>query len=224
MQEVKYTIVCVLKTGQWTHPGTKDKTVEYGPEHVIWLRDQVAKHYNGLHRFVCLSDIDIPGVETIKLKHNWPGWWSKMELFRPDLGFDRMFYIDLDTVLAGNIMPMVKYDHKFTVLRNLSRGKGIGSGMMAWRAAIAHRLYDWFCEEPERHMAEYVSSNRWGDQGFIEDRLRPSHLFQDIFPKQIVSYTIDMNKQGDPPPKARVVIFHGKLKPWEVEASWIPRP
>ncbi len=32
------------------------------------------------HRFVCLSDVDVP-CERIFLKHGWPGWWSKVELF-----------------------------------------------------------------------------------------------------------------------------------------------
>jgi hypothetical protein len=25
---------------------------------------------------VCLSDVDVPGVETIPLRHGWPGWWN----------------------------------------------------------------------------------------------------------------------------------------------------
>ena len=41
----------------------------------------------GLERIVCLTDLalDVEGVETVPLLHNWPSWWSKFEAFRPDL-------------------------------------------------------------------------------------------------------------------------------------------
>lgn len=219
---IRHTIACVLKTGKWDHPGQKNKTVEYGPEHVRWLKAQVEKACPVVHRFVCLSDIDVEGVETVPLKHNWPGWWSKMELFRNDLDFNKVFYLDLDTVLTGSITSMVKRAHHFSVLRNLSRNKGVGSGVMAWHAPQGHRLYNIFSKDAEKYMADYVTSARWGDQGFLQEHLRRYQFLQDAFPKQMVSYTMDMNKQGDPPPDTRIVIFHGKLKPWEVEASWIP--
>ena len=47
---------------------------EYGPRHVQWLARQIP----GL---VCLSDRKVEGVETIPLRHDWPGWWAKMEMF-----------------------------------------------------------------------------------------------------------------------------------------------
>lgn len=56
--------------------------VEYGPEHVRWLRDQIPGKLGTAYRFVCLSDIQIFGVDVIPLRDDLPGWWSKLELFR----------------------------------------------------------------------------------------------------------------------------------------------
>jgi len=51
--------------------------------------EYVLEIFNGISifaddaEFVCLTDDDpedIPGAKP--LKHNWPGWWSKMEMYR----------------------------------------------------------------------------------------------------------------------------------------------
>ena len=31
--------------------------------------------------FICLTDLDLD-CQTLALDHDWPGWWSKIELFR----------------------------------------------------------------------------------------------------------------------------------------------
>lgn len=213
-------VACVLKTGGWRN---RHINVEYRPEQVCWLRDQVTRHLQTAHRFVCFSDIDIPGVDVIPLTDDWPGWWSKIELFKRDYG--RVFYIDLDTVITGDITRMVKHPHRFSVLRNLSsRHSGrIGSGVMAWSGDHTV-IYNAFKKDPEKFMAEYVVSERWGDQGFIQDVLRQNggwdHL-QDLFPGRIVSYKFDLYRR-DPRPDNRIVCFHGEPKPWQTNHRWVP--
>nr|WP_145924153.1 hypothetical protein [Halomonas elongata] len=39
------------------------------------------------------------------LAHGWPGWWSKLELFRPHGG--DLLYLDLDTVVRGDLQPLI---------------------------------------------------------------------------------------------------------------------
>src|SRR5690606_10951218 len=158
------TIACVLKTGVWQN---RHMRIEYGPGHVRWLRDQFPQHVRTAYRFVCLSDIPIAGVDVIPLRDDLPGWWSKMVLFKE---FDDAFYVDLDTVIVGDITRMVKHKHKFTVLRNLSsRQSGrIGSGVMAWRGDYSH-LYRAFMADPEWHLAACVTPAKWGEQGVIQD-------------------------------------------------------
>ena len=83
------TIACVLRSGG-----------DFDAEYVERLRDGVAANLSLPHRFVCLSDIEVP-CERVALRHGWPGWWSKLELFEQLKG--RVLYFDLDTVIAGSL-------------------------------------------------------------------------------------------------------------------------
>ena len=211
------TIACVLKTGGWRN---KNNVVEYTPEHVQWLSRMVADHVTIPHRFVCLSDVSVDGVETIPLQDDLPGWWSKMEMFR-DL--DQAFYLDLDTVIVRNIDHIVSHPHKFTVLRNLSSTDRdrIGSGLMAWNGDYSS-LYYKFIKQRERHMAECVVPQMWGDQGFIQAHHKNFDRIQDLFPGQVMGFKTQLNR-GDPTHDCRIVVFNGEPKPWEVDRGWIPK-
>lgn len=214
------TIACVLKTGGWKN---RHMNIEYHPKQVQWLRDQVARHVKCDYRFVCFSDIQIEGVEVIPLEDNLPGWWSKLELFKRDMG--KVFYLDLDTVIVSEITHMMRYAHKFTVLRNLSSSAPgrIGSGIMAWDGDCSH-IYNEFIADAKRHMDECTVSSKWGDQGFIQEHMRERggwEYFQDLFPGQLVSYKFDLGR-GNPRQPNRIVIFHGEPKPWETNHNWVP--
>lgn len=215
------TVACVLKSGGWRN---RSMRVEYTPAQVRWLRDMVARHLRVPHRFVCLTDVPVQGVDTLPLRDGLPGWWSKMELFRE---FDDAFYLDLDTVLVGDITPLVTHAHRFTVLRNLSsKADGrIGSGLMAWHGDCSH-LYAAFMADAQRHMAECTTSAKWGDQGFIQHQ-QAAHggwdCFQDLWPGAVASYKIDHIAALGLRPAHKIICFHGKPKPWEVRHRWVPR-
>lgn len=201
------TVACVLKTGVWKN---LTKTVEYLPEHVGRLQALTAKYLTLPHRFICLSDTKVP-CERIPLVHDWPGWWSKIELFRPGLFDGPVLYLDLDTTIVGKINHMVQHN-AFTALMNLSARKRdrIGSGILFWHGDYSH-IYEAFKQDPERHMARYVTSDRWGDQGFLQDHLESWVFWQDLFPNQVRSQKLD-------PPHAedRILCAHGRPKPWDV--------
>ena len=54
---------------------------------------------------------DVPGTK-IELLHgdDWPGWWSKMELHRPDLPSGRTLYMDLDSHAIRSLGPILDYE------------------------------------------------------------------------------------------------------------------
>lgn len=219
------TIACVLKTGKFDNGKFKD--IEYRPDHVLWLKKMVERYVTVPHRFVCLSNVDIPGCEVIPLVHNWPTWWSKIELFRPNLFDDKVFYQDLDTVIIKNIDDMVNYGgvgNFFVVLKNLSRGVGFGSGLMSWRGDYS-QLYEIFKQNPDKYILDYSKhGSRWGDQGFLQERIVNAKYWQDLFPGTITSYYFDMKMKNkiNPPERTKIVCFQGKPKPWEVKANWVP--
>lgn len=214
------TVACVLKSGGWRN---RHMRVEYLPADVVWLRDMVKAHLEAPFRFVCLSDVEIPGVEVIPLENDLPGWWSKLELFRAFTD-EPVFYLDLDTVIVGSITAMVDHPHTFTVLRNLSasnpRTDRIGSGLMAWEGDYSH-VYRAFMADPSRHMRECMTPKRWGDQGFIAAHVPDRHYWQDLLPGAVVSYKFDL-RRGAPRTPNRIVCFHGEPRPWQVRAAWIP--
>lgn len=191
-----FVVACVLKSGGI-----------YDAEWVRKLNAGVAKHLPVDHRFVCLSDVDVP-CERIPLEHDWPGWWAKIELFKLD---GPVLFFDLDTVIVGDLSDIAGLATRtpFAALRDFYRPEGIGSGVMAWRGDVS-ALYDAFAADPEGWQAHV---GKRGDQGFIEDvaDLASIARLQDAMPGQIVSYKAHHCKDGIPD-DARVVCLHGKPK------------
>jgi hypothetical protein len=54
---------------------------------------------------------DVPG-NKIELLHGdeWPGWWSKVELHRPDLPAGRTLYMDLDSHAIRSLGPILDFE------------------------------------------------------------------------------------------------------------------
>lgn len=187
---------CVLRSGG-----------DFRPEHVQWLAKQVP----GL---VCLSDMPVPGVETIPLRTDWPKWWAKIEMFGPSLSGD-VLMIDLDTV----VLKLPTMPDRTTVLRDFYHPGLIGSGFMFVTAADRARVWEAFNANPAGIMAACNKWPRWGDQGFLMDHLAGSQRWQDV----ARVYSFKAHCSGGLPADAEVVCFHGKPRPWESAAKWIPR-
>lgn len=195
-------VVTVLKSGG-----------DFKPLHVAALQRQIGK-WAPFASFECLTDMDVPGVNCRPLVRNWPGWWSKMELFDPDLpgGF---LFMDLDTVIVGPLDDIEKVD-KLTLLRDFYRDgvklkEGLGGGLLYLTDPERQPLWDNFTVRPSLTMA----MNRRGDQHYFEHFwLRKHQRWQDVVPGQVISYKVHC--AHGIPPDARVICFHGKPRPWEV--------
>lgn len=195
------TVATVLKSGG-----------EYHPSHVVALKKRFERHLTIPFRFVCLSDVATPHYDVVPLKHDWPGWWSKIELFREDLFPGPVFYADLDTVPVRN-MDSIVLGHRFTVLRNFwvaPTHSRIGSGLMAWSMNLSP-LYEAFAANP-LVAAEYTTKEAWGDQGFIQQWAWDCPRWQDVHPGKVVSWK--MHCQEGIPQEASVICFHGQPRPW----------
>lgn len=219
-------ITCVLKVGEFYN---NNNLVTYTPQHVQWLAKQVKEHLTIPHRFVCLSNVEVESIKVFPLIHNWTGWWSKLELFRPNVFYDKVFYIDLDTVITGNINHIVNYPHSFTTLRQISQASyqnNMGSGVMCWNPLERKDLiniYNKFKNSPDKYINTYITSDKWGDQRFIQDNIKQyPEFFQTLFPNEFVSYKRDLN-YADPTPENKFIIFHGKDKPEHYDKPWIPK-
>lgn len=195
------TVATVLKSGGL-----------YDASWVKRLKALVARHLHVPHDFVCLSDVDVP-CDRVHLVQEWPGWWSKIEVFKL---YGPVLYLDLDTLIVGDLEDIAAVAEKFdfTVLRDFYRlGNGIGSGVMAWNGTngtvTVDSLYEAFLRDPHGWMRKLGGG---GDQRFIEENVfSPNVLrWQDLVDDQIVSYKVHCRTGC--PPNARIVCLHGKPK------------
>lgn len=203
-------VVCVLKSGSY-----------YTPEWVEKLHRGVDKYMTIPHRFACLSDVPVNCVR-IPLKHDWPAWWAKIELFRRGAFKLPALYLDLDTVITGNIDSLADIDHDFAMLRNFHDRNVVASGVM-WFRKVPTEVYKQFCENPWgyiQHYQQFKVGNHMGDQGFIADHLDPAKIGF-IENPAIKSYKKHCREQL--PQDASVVCFHGAPRPWEVKHEWMTR-
>jgi hypothetical protein len=197
------TIYCVLRSGG-----------EYVPWHVAWLHSQVARWLPDIP-FKCLSDVPVT-CERVPLRYGWPGWWAKMELFRPDLLGD-VLYFDLDTIIVGDIAPLVNIS-RTTLLRDVYAPQHLGSGLMYLTETDRGRVWERWSGDPEGWLRTHASA---GDQNMIELALGDCQRWQDILPGACLHYKVDVRDAGAPLAECRVVVFQGKPRPWHVAEPWI---
>lgn len=192
-------VACVLKSGGI-----------YTDGHVARLEGQVAAHLKEPHRFVALSDVKVV-CERLKLIHDWPGWWAKIELFRPGLFTGRVLYLDLDVTVVGDLTGLAHFPAPFAASLDFIPMPGIplskfNSSVMSWDAGVADHVY-------ARLTPERMNMPR-GDQDWLCENIDAAHF-------QIgdcVSYKRDVRPRGSVPHSAKVVVWHGRPKFWEVEA------
>jgi hypothetical protein len=199
-------IVCV----KW---GTK-----YGAEYVNRLYAAVQRHTTVEHQFHCYTD-NTTGLNSNIVTHPLPnneleGWWNKMYLFNRDNGFvlgERIFYIDLDTLITGNIDHILQTpSERIVMLQDFYYGiaKSAGqfaSGLMQWRHGDYHYLWERFARNPAHAIA---SVRPHGDQHYIAKEIDGCDVWQQLYPEQIVSFKVHC--RAGLPDTARIVCFHGK--------------
>lgn len=148
------TVCCVFVRGPYP----------YTADYVVRLERMVRRYYRRPFRFVCLTDrpelfsapIETVRVKTPKVPDNTVGIWTKLQVFRPDIGFTgRVLFLDLDTLVVAPLDPIVDVQAPFATAKD---GDGavsqdrygrtvirrFNSSVMAWDAETAHDLYrDW---------------------------------------------------------------------------------
>lgn len=204
------TVLCVLRSGG-----------DYTPEYVRRLRDGVMRNITVPHRFVCLSDVEVP-CERIPLKHDWPGWWSKLEVFRPDVIKGKTLYLDLDTVIVGNLDAVADIGFDFSMLNVREKDTKVGNSGAMWIGKPFPHVYERFAEKPQ-HWIDYhvqnAQSRYMGDQAFISDCFEDIPKLHHALPGFFKSYKYD-SCQTEIPPGCSVVCFGGKPRPHEA-GGWV---
>lgn len=206
------SVICVLRSG-----GVYDAT---------WVEKlkNACKRNLPPHIFNCLSDVAV-GCNRIPLKHDWPSWWAKIELFRPGVIDGETLYFDLDTVIAGkvDVSELLRIGPDFAMLQSFWTPDMVGSGVM-WFGGdnVPHKVYEKFAKQPQAYIKHYERNADGvyvGDQAFIWDTLnREVERVNDYLPG-IKSYKMHCFRRL--PVDASIVCFHGKPRPTEVDNDWM---
>lgn len=192
----------------------------YKEKHVCWLQRQIKEP------IICITDSLKPmeNVTSIPLKYDWPGWWSKMEMFRPDLAFDKFLYTDLDQVFLDGVPQKYKDLKQTTVLKDICREPKptMNSGLMFINGTDSVPIWKDFMQDPIQAMKTFLKQ---GDQGFIDLHLNRAQRWQTLFPGEIVSYKTEVQFYNHPKlrGKEKIIVFHGQPKPWDIQLYWIPK-
>lgn len=195
------TVACVLRSGG-----------DYRPEHVAALYHGVRRHWPGPLDFMCLTDtpIDCDGVREIPLEHEWRGWWAKMELLRLDIP-GTLLYLDLDCVVVGDLTPLAALTD-LTVLRDFYRPKGLQTALMVLPEHERRAVWEAFTRNPASIMARYRSDQEYLETHWLERATRMQDVVDGLY-----SYKADRIANRGVPRDARVIMYHGKPRPWETE-------
>ncbi len=184
---------------------------EYTPAHVARLAGQISEHLPGAE-IVCLSDVPVP-CTRISLDHDWPGWWAKLECYRPDIEGD-LLYFDLDTSIVGPLAAIATTT-ELTVMSDAYRPERVQSSIMFLPQEKRAQIWQAFTADPVFHMKHGNTRDNWGDQGFLNTFWgRTARRWDRALPGQVVSYKVHCRKGV--PEGARVVVFHGKPRPWAI--------
>jgi hypothetical protein len=205
-------IASVLKLG-----GIYDET------YVNKLASTIKRHVTKKYKFVCLTDSkDIDLIDKklvdhiIPLEFNFKGWWSKMELFRPELFSEsQVLYFDLDTLIVKNIDEVTSYGGDFLTLRDFNTLVNVSSGILGWKANKQNIFY--------KFIRSLLSSEIILDQFYGGDQQAIEFLydgkidwFQDLFPNIMAPFKYECYNSETTkislPEKASVICFHSKPK------------
>jgi hypothetical protein len=169
----------------------------------------VARNLSIPHEFVCLTNVNIDGVHTIPLRHRWPGWWSKIELFGPALrSADRVMYLDLDVLITGSLDEMASHPAPIIFLPPHHKILGIPptpkkgvvrkyqSSCILWSPPVGQEIFDRFTDS--------AMENFRGDQDWIATTM-PDCATWDL---SVVCKLSQCSGNG-PPKNVRIVLAVG---------------
>jgi hypothetical protein len=145
-----------------------------------------------------------------------------MELFNPALDDDIVFF-DLDTAFRRQPKILTAPVRQPMILRDFYRPEGLQSSVMVIPQLFKAFVWKHWMEGPEDWM-EMFNADGLGDQAFLE-KVSYKHwsILQDRYPGEYVSWKADNLARRPIPPAARVIVFHGSPKPWDLsraEQTW----
>ncbi len=167
-------IICILWVGVF-------RGRNFTINDIVRLYESVKKNIDRPFNFYCLSNYPfhfphLP-IKRIPLKHGYPGWWSKVELHRPDLPKGRTLYLDLDTHIVGSLKSILDYPGDLVMFGSRATGRGLG---LVHRYQAATMLFD----SGTRVMREFYDRFRMNAEHWMEKYRSEQDIMGDWIPRQ----------------------------------------
>lgn len=218
--EHQLIITCLLRSGG-----------VYGPQHVHWLKRQFDVHCKAPFRFVCQSDVDVPGIETIPLvldRTDGATFWGQVEHYRAIWPAEAsVLTCDLDTVIFRDFTPHRCPAGEIFMLREI--GNWCRSAWATWGGGLTYFRGDFsfIFESFQRDCAaggqQHPHYQCIAVQEFVTSCLRA----RGVHPRDIEAHFCVRYYQGfkeSIAPEAHFAIFPDHPKPWELtpRPGWVP--
>jgi hypothetical protein len=195
-------VACVLRSGG---------KVGYDVSWVEKLQRAVSRNLSVPHQFVCLSDCAVP-CQRIALLPGDQGFWSKVQLFRPNIfGNDLpVLYIDLDTVICGDLDTIYDKIKPYPFVMWFEKDTRIASSALMYWSGNHSYLWDLYQSQPLNYWrALYGRPPLYGDQALISENT--DHvLLTDLCPEHWFSFANP--KKPDQPEITPRILFFRKTK------------
>lgn len=224
-----------IATWLWAQPG---RVRAYTSEHVDRLAAMVRKHYARPHRFAVVTNDPGPfadGVEVVPDAGDfagvhspeggtWPSCYRRLRLFHPLAGEifgPRVVSLDLDVVLTGDPSTLWHRPEPITLYADpIFEGQANGSMVVIDTGAAP---FVWSDFDPATSPTLTRDWNlRGSDQAWISYCLPDAPR---VGPEGgIYSFRRQVGPGGELPTDSRLVVFHGRAKPWGREAqslAWV---
>lgn len=213
-------------TWLWHQPAYRKR---FTAHHVNTLRSMVARNLSLPHEFVCITDmpngldrrirvLPLPKVPTVYWSARRPNCfrrlWAFSEEARAMIG-DRIASFDLDCVVTGSLDLLVSRPEPFIIWRDTIHRNQYNGSFWVMTAGSRRQVWDEF----KGNASLSRMTGKGSDQGWISTVLGPNEA---TFTAKdgVLSYKREV-RNGALPTGAKLVIFHGKPDPWEVNHSWV---
>lgn len=200
------TVACVKH-------GTK-----YGPDYVNRLYAMVRRHLPGNWRFVCFTEdpeglrpeVDVIDISGIRIR----GWWTKLVLFDPrsQIVDQTVFYLDLDTVVVGDLSFIEGLKVGFHILEHPD-APSFNSSVMLFDRAFAAPVY--------KRIKKSDLDRLPGDQDWIEECMPGIDTFPHGLAQLYREFHPDLDSASLAQTDARIVTFPTVPKPHQIGRGWV---
>lgn len=218
----------------WNQPGYH---TTYSAEHVNALQSMLARHYASQFRFFCVTRHPrglaptvsvVPDVEDFPELQNphglaYPSCYRRLRLFSAAASETfgmRIVALDLDVVITGPVTKLFDRDDDFVAWQDPDRPTDYNCSLMMLTAGARSRVWSTFDPTESPRIAKQAG-RKGSDQAWVSyclGRKEATWSRRD----GVYSFPRTNGITYDLPADARVVVFHGRVKPWSEQAQLIP--